>query len=170
MIKHYDRFIGGHDSTVNHRRKRAMRARGYERDPLTTRCHSRTTAEPSQRRGRPPSRWKSFCFFRSCRASLRICSRTSMRAASSHAFRWSIDRPVIAGWIEASATRQRGNPWRNYVRGRVIGPVVAIVHASHVSDYYTPANSDESNYLARRIISMALLILRTSSTCSIYRV
>lgn len=41
MIKHYDRFIGGHDSTVNHRRKRAM-AREAMRVPLTTRCHSRT--------------------------------------------------------------------------------------------------------------------------------
>lgn len=41
MIKHYDRFIGEHDSTVNHRRKRAM-VREAMRDPLTTRCHSRT--------------------------------------------------------------------------------------------------------------------------------
>lgn len=40
MIKHYDRFIGGHDSTVNHRRKRATRE--ATRDPLTTWCHSRT--------------------------------------------------------------------------------------------------------------------------------
>lgn len=40
MIKHYDRFIGGHDSTVNHRRKQATRE--ATRDLLTTRCHSRT--------------------------------------------------------------------------------------------------------------------------------
>lgn len=46
MIKHYDRFIGGHDSTVNHRRKRAMACEAT-RDLLTTRCHSRMSGRAS---------------------------------------------------------------------------------------------------------------------------
>lgn len=98
MIKHYDRFIGGHDSAVNHRRKRAT-AREAMRDPLTTRCHSPVL-------GRSPSVEVSFFFSPSLLAGRDdfreihdIRSRELMRARGSHAFRSS---PVIAGWIEAT--------------------------------------------------------------------
>lgn len=169
MIKHYDRFIDGHDSTVNHRRKQAM-TREAMRDPLTTRCHSRVVGRLdadclrngsfisfffSVFLGNPE--WDNFRDIHDIRAHAAGSREFIFERKFSRLSLWSgncwTDRS-ISDW-------QRGNLWRNYVRDRVIGPVVvAIAHTSHVRDYYI----DESNYLAPQIISMALLMLRTSSS------
>lgn len=90
MIKHYDRFIGGHDSTVNHRRKQATRE--ATRDPLTTRCHSRTLGRLSMPRS--PSVWKLYFFPTFLQTREKIFARASKSTrfhttASSHAFRQS---------------------------------------------------------------------------------
>lgn len=54
MIKHYDRFIGGHDSTVNHRREQREATRGS----LNDRCRGRTL----DRRDVGHPRWELFVF------------------------------------------------------------------------------------------------------------
>lgn len=173
MIKHYDCFIGGHDSTVNHRRKRAM-AREAMRDSLTTRCHSRTPDRPDRLdadhlpveilffpsffliSGRERDGFHDIHDIRARGRFERVHAR-----ASSHAFRSS---PVIAGQIEASATGNEAIPdTTTYVRGRVIRlVVVTIAYLARSGLLYIGVYSDESNYLTPQIISMALLMLRTS--------
>lgn len=162
MIKHYDRFIGGHDSTVNHRRKRAT-AREATRDPLTTRCHSRVPGRsPSVEASfppPPPPPSTSLGTRRFSRCSWYPCARQARASSCERGFsRLSLQSGNC--WIGASATGSEAIP---DVTGVIEPVVVTIAHTSHVRDYYTSASIDESNYLAPRIISMALLTLRTSS-------